>query len=95
MENQLISEIESHKHLDVYLFNDCSWHKHVDYINEKAWCRINVTRRLKFFPDRKSLETIYLTFIRPVLEYAGVVWAIVQTMRNKNLTKYRQMQLGL
>ena len=57
-------------HLGVFLSNDCSWHKHIDYIKEKAWGRINVMRKLKFFLDRKSLETIYLTFVRPVLEYA-------------------------
>ena len=29
-------------------------------------------RRLKFCLDRKSFETFYLTFIRPILEYADV-----------------------
>ena len=31
-------------------------------------------RKLKFTLDRKSLETIYFSFIRPLLEYADVVW---------------------
>ena len=31
-------------------------------------------RKLKFILDRKSLEIIYTSFIRPILEYAGVVW---------------------
>lgn len=31
-------------------------------------------RKLKFTIDRKSLQTIYFTFIRPILEYADVVW---------------------
>ena len=35
-------------------------------------------RRLKFQLDRKSLQTIYIyiyiSFIRPLLEYADVVW---------------------
>ena len=30
-------------------------------------------RKLKFKLDRKSLETIYLTFIRPILEYGDVL----------------------
>ena len=30
--------------------------------------------KLKFRLDRKSLETIYLTFIRPLLEYGDVIW---------------------
>ena len=31
-------------------------------------------RKLKFNLDRKSLETIYLTFIGPLLEYGDVIW---------------------
>ena len=31
-------------------------------------------RKLKFQFDRKALEIIYFTFIRPILEYADVVW---------------------
>jgi hypothetical protein len=31
-------------------------------------------RRFKFILDRKTLETIYLTYIRPLLEYADVIW---------------------
>ena len=31
-------------------------------------------RRLKFKLDRKSLEQIYLVFIRPLLEYGDIIW---------------------
>ena len=31
-------------------------------------------RKLKFQLDRKSLETIYIVFIRPLLEYGDVIW---------------------
>ena len=31
-------------------------------------------RKLKFQLDRHSLEIIYISFIRPLLEYADVVW---------------------
>ena len=30
--------------------------------------------KFKFLLDRKSLETIYISFIRPILEYGDVVW---------------------
>jgi hypothetical protein len=32
------------------------------------------SRKFKFILDRKTIEKIYLTFIRPILEYADVVW---------------------
>ena len=41
--------------------------------------------RLKFILDRKSLETIYLSFIRPVLEYGDVIW--------DNCTLYQKREL--
>ena len=69
-----ITEVVSHKHLGVIFQNDDSWHNHIDYVKEKAWTRINAMKKLKFDLDRKSLETEYLTIIRPILEYADVVW---------------------
>ena len=74
MQNQLITEVDTHKHLGIHFSSDGTWHHHIRYITEKAWTRINIMRKLKFKLDRKSLETIYLTFIRPILEYGDVLW---------------------
>ena len=74
MNEEIISEFSSHKHLGVILTKDCSWHSHIDSIKEKAWKRISVMRKLKFQLDRSSLENIYLSFIRPILEFSDVIW---------------------
>ena len=42
-------------------------------------------RRLKFDLDRKSLQIIYFSFIRPLLEYADIVW--------NNCTQYESLGL--
>ena len=42
-------------------------------------------KKLKFDFDRKSLETVYLTFIRPILEYGDRVW--------DNCTQYEKNEL--
>ena len=42
-------------------------------------------RRLKFRLNRKSLETIYFSFIRPLLEYTDVIW--------DNCTYYEKLEL--
>ena len=91
MLDQQIKEVESHKHLGVILSNDCSWQKHIDYIKEKAWTKINIMRRLKYDLDRKSLETIYKSFIRPLLEYADVIWDNC-TQQNKNELELIQLE---
>ena len=74
MNNQPISEVNSHKHLGLILSNDCTWHAHFELMKTKAWLRINVMRKLKFQLDRKSLQIIYFSFIRPLLEYGDVIW---------------------
>ena len=42
-------------------------------------------RKLKFKLKRKSLEIIYTTFIRPLLEYGDVIW--------DNCTQYEKLKL--
>ena len=85
MQNVQITKVDSHKHLGIVFSQDCSWHKHINYISEKAWTRINIMRKLKFQLDRKSLETIYIVFIRPLLEYGDVIW--------DNCTQYEKREL--
>ena len=87
MLGQQISEVEFHKHLGIYFSNDGSWHKHIDYIKETAWIRINIMRRLKYEIDRKSLGIIYTTFIRPTLEYADVIWHNCSDYEKQELEK--------
>ena len=72
MDTIQINEVFSHKHLGVIFSNDSSWH--LEHIKTKTWTRINVMRKLKFKLDRRSLQTIYISFIKPLLKYADVVW---------------------
>ena len=43
--------------------------------------------RLKYEIDRKSLEIIYTTFIRPILEYADVIWDNCSDYEKQELEK--------
>ena len=87
MNNQPISEVNSHKHLGLILSNDCTWHDHLEKIKTKAWTRINIMIKLKFQLDRKSLQTIYFSFIRPLLEYGDVIWNNLAEYEAKELEK--------
>lgn len=85
MDNQNITEVKTHTHLGLVFSGDCTWHEHLALIKAKAWQRINIMRKVKFVLDRKSLQTIYFSFIRPLLEYADVVW--------DNCTQYEANEL--
>ena len=54
--------------------NDCTWHVHISFIKEKAWARVHIMRRLKLMLDRNTLEKIYFSFIRPLIEYSDAVF---------------------
>ena len=88
MIGQEINEVQFHKHVGVYFSYYCSWHKQIEYIKEKSWIRINIMRKLKYELDRKSLETIYMTFILPILEYADVLWDNCTQQEKQDLEKY-------
>ena len=74
MSNTKIPDVQSHKHLGIYLSHDGTWECHIKNSVDKAWSRINIMRTLKRRLDMKSLQTIYFSFIRPKIEYADVVW---------------------
>ena len=50
------------------------WTNHIDKVIESASKQLNVLRKLKCPLNRNYIEKNYLTFIRPVLEYASAVW---------------------
>ena len=85
--NISIVEVQTHKHLGVYFSDKCDWQAHFEYIQAKAWSRVHLLRSLKFVLDKKSLQTMYFSLIRPVLEYADVVWDNCTQQQRNDLKK--------
>ena len=88
-----IVKVDSHKHLGVLFSKSCTWHDHLELTKSKALSRINVMHKLKFQLDRKSLQTIYFSFIRPLLEYADVVWNNCTQCESNELEKKTTTQI--
>ena len=74
MDGQLIREVKSHKHLGVTLSNDLSWNEHITNISASANRLLDVLNAFKYSLDRKSLERIYFSYVRPKLEYGAALW---------------------
>ena len=87
MQDQPVKTVDVHKHLGLYFSKDCSWSKQIEYISEKAWARVNMMRKFKFDLDRKSLDIIYTSFIRPLLEYGSGVWDKYTLQEKQKLEK--------
>lgn len=74
-QGEFIENVSSHKHLGVTLSSDLKWSNHIDNLCNSASKKMSALKKLKLSLDRKSLETIYFSFIRPSLEYADILWA--------------------
>ena len=74
LNNERITRVKHHKHLGIYLSDNLGWKKHAEETANKANRCLGILRPLKFILDRASLETLYKSFVRPILEYADIVW---------------------
>ena len=72
--NVQVQVTQSHKHLGLTFSSNCTWSEHIKLITRTAWQRLNMLRGLKFKLKRKSLEKLYIGFVRPLLEYSDTVW---------------------
>ena len=91
MDNVAIKDVDHHRHLGITFSSDLNGHNHITEITAKAWQRLNILRAFKFKFDRKSLERMYMSFIRPTLEYSGVVWDSC-TYQDKKLIEAIQIE---
>ena len=64
----------SHKHLGLTLQGDCKWDFHVTSLVAKCRPLVSCLKSYKYRLSRKSLETMYKSFILPHFDYADVVW---------------------
>ena len=69
-----IPAADSHIHLGITLSSNLSWHAHITRITTKASQRIALLRRFKYKLSRKALIKLYLTMVRPILEYGCVLF---------------------
>ena len=72
MNDQDLHVVNSHKYLGVIISDNSQWNDHIDYIVKKTYYRLNIMRKSRSFLDRYSLEKNYISFIRPLVEYADM-----------------------
>ena len=74
MDNTVLKEVHSHKHLGLTISNDLSWKEHIENITVSASQCLDVLNACKYKLDKETLERLYFTFVRSKLEYASIVW---------------------
>ena len=72
--NHIIEEANCHKHLGITIQGNCKWDNHIENIVRKTSVLINCLRSFKHKLNRKTLETMYKSFILPIFDYADILW---------------------
>ena len=75
LDGTVLSQVTSYKYLGVTITHDLSWKPHISSISNKTRKPIGMIYR-KYYrhSDPTTLLRLYLTIIRPNLEYACPVW---------------------
>jgi hypothetical protein len=73
-DNVQLNFVEHHKHLGVTLSQDGSWHEHITNIVSSASKILRSMKMIKFKVQRSTLNNIYISYLRPRLEYASLLW---------------------
>jgi hypothetical protein len=74
LNNSEIKEIDSFKYLGLTLTKRLSWKNHLLDITKKANNKLHTFWRIKSFTSRKTLSLLYITYVRPILEYGCAVF---------------------
>ena len=75
IEGEVVERVDHVKLLYVTLPNDLTWKRHVDNIVKKAGKIMCMLYQLKQAGvNQADLVTIYISVVRPVVEYACPVW---------------------
>ena len=83
IDDEKIEIVEEAKLLGVILTNDLKWNQNTDYLVKKAYCRMELLRRVaEYSSSIEDLKIIYTMYIRSILEQACVVWHSSLTQEN-------------
>ena len=68
-----IQQVNVHKHLGVHIDSHLSWSYHISAIINKGSSKLGLLRRLRLRLPPLVIQTLFLTCIRPALEYGSLV----------------------
>ena len=91
MDNIIIKIVETHKHLGIVLASNNKWSAHIDTIIQSAAKQVSFLRKLKYRFSKATLNKVYCTYIRPLLEYTSEVWDGCNPAESRRLEQVQQV----
>ena len=73
-DNSVLVPTANHKHLGVFLQNNCKWDVHIKSIISKVTILTSCLRSFKYRLSRQALENMYKSFILPHFDFSDILW---------------------
>ena len=89
LNNSPVQLCESHKHLGIILDRHLNFHEHIARKIKICNKLISTIKHLSFHLPRKSLLTIYKSFVRPHLDYGDIIY---DNPENETLNKLENVK---
>ena len=75
MDNHVLPVLTKTKLLGVIITNDIKWSENTAYLVKRANARMELLRRMvPFGPSKEDMKTIYIAYIRSILEQSCTIW---------------------
>ena len=85
---------DQHDYLGVRLHSSMTWSHHIHLKVNKATKLLNFIKRTFYKCTKEVKETAYFTLVRPVLEYAAIIWDPYQQYLVDNIEKIQRRTAG-
>ena len=73
--SRTLDRVSEFKYLGIWLTENLSWSKHIEHITKSTARLIGmIYRRFYVYSTSNTLKKLYITKVRPHLEYAAPVW---------------------
>ena len=84
VENENIEIVKEVKLLGTYITDDLKWNKNTTELVKKSYKRMQLLNRAaRFTKNVRDLRSIYLTYVRSILDQSAVVWHSSLTGKTK------------
>ena len=87
-----MERVENYKYLGVWITSNLSWSKHITEVCRKARQKVGILYRKCYKnANNAAMLKLYLSCIRPELEYAATVWSPHQKSKLTLLNPFRNL----
>jgi len=84
-----------HRYLGIWMEENMSFRHHINVVRGKAWAALQSIRPLAKHVSFTTMRMLYLSCVRPILEYASSVWNSAATTYKNSLNKVQRVGLRI